>query len=126
MCTEVYCDYKWIDENGQKFETEKTPPMIKTKNPEWNYKMTHDLYLSNYIVNNLQESVIMINVYAKMGYEHMNNIIDDFSKRPETAALVASPDRDPNEPFYKEGSGDEGAQMLVIGEENDDDSDLDI
>ena len=53
MCTEVYCDYKWIDENGQKFETEKTPPMIKTKNPEWNYKMTHDLYLSNYIVNNL-------------------------------------------------------------------------
>ena len=68
----------------------------------------------------------MINVYAKMGYEHMNNIIDDFSKRPETAALVASPDRDPNEPFYKEGSGDEGAQMLVIGEENDDDSDLDI
>ena len=126
MCTEVYCDYKWIDENGQKFETEKTPPMIKTKNPEWNYKMTHDLYLSNYIVNNLQESVIMINVYAKMGYEHMSNIIDDFSKRPETAALVASPDRDPNEPFYKEGSGDEGAQMLVIGEENDDDSDLDI
>ena len=67
----------------------------------------------------------MISVFGKMGYEHMSNIIDDFSKRPETAALVASPNWDPNEPFYEEGSGDKDAQMMIL-EADEDDSDMDL
>jgi len=45
----------------------------------------------------------MVTVYGKLSEENMNNIISDFSKRPETAALV-SPEKGPNnigEEFYK-------------------------
>jgi len=51
---------------------------------------------------NLSEKVIMISIYGKLSDENMNNIINDFSKWPETAALV-SPDKFPNnigEIFY--------------------------
>lgn len=37
----------------------------------------------------------MVSVFGKLSEENMNNIILDFSKWPETAALV-SPDKFPN------------------------------
>lgn len=118
LCSEVYCEYKWIDERAQKFETERTQPFQKHKNPKWQYKATHDLYLSNYIVNNLAESTIVINIFGRLPHENMKGIIEDFSKRPETAALVGEEFQKQNvdEPFFKESEGDANAQVFRIDE----------
>jgi len=118
LCTEVYGQYNWIDESAKLFTTAISPPGKKSKNVDWNYKHQHELHLNNYIVKNLSESVIIVSVFGKISEENMKDIVNDFAKRPETAALV-SPDKFPNnigEIFFDDQK--RGKADIMIIEEN--------
>ena len=71
LCEEVYAEYIWIDESQNTYRTECTLPGVRTKNPEWNYKASHDLYLSNFVVNQLSDCSITVNIWGRMPQERM-------------------------------------------------------
>lgn len=119
LCTETFAEYEWIDEAKRSFKTEKTQPYAHEKNPTWEHSVTHELYLSNYVVNQLSEATILVKVFGRISHQKMDEIITDFAKRPETAAIV-SPEKRPDEPFYEENGGD--MQMLKIEEDSEEEA----
>lgn len=59
-----YASYQWVDEQARMFETDKHK--VPTKNPKFNYKASHDMYVSNYIVDNLADSTLIVSVWGKL------------------------------------------------------------
>ena len=115
---EIYCTYQWVDEGGEKFETHKHD---NPKNPNFDYQANHDLFISNYISENLQYSILMIAVYGKLSDEKMEGLVKDFAARPQTSALLKDPEKkgNENEPFYEDKGGDQN--VLKINEEGSED-----
>ena len=78
---EVFCQYQWIDDEGRFFQTKKS---TAEKNPIWNYRYIHDVY----IVPDIMKKALTISVYGKYSAEDMQEIYNRFTLRPTTAALV--------------------------------------
>jgi hypothetical protein len=116
FCTDAYCEYNWVDEAAEKYKTEEYS-VKKTKNPKWGYTTEHDLFISNYVAENLQNTILMVGVYGKLSSEHMDNIIEDLGQRPLTAALLKTPDKNSGE-FYEDKGGKQ--DVFKIDEENED------
>ncbi|CAI2379027.1 unnamed protein product [Moneuplotes crassus] len=111
---EVYCTYQWVDESAEKFETHKEPDVSKS---DFNYTANHDLFISNYVAENLQYSIFMIAVYGKLPDKEMKGLVEGFAARPQTAALLKNNnDNNEDEPFYEEKGGDQEVMKLDDGE----------
>lgn len=94
--SDTFCAYNWVDEAGDRFET---PRLQKDRNPKYNYEHNHDLFVSSYLAENLQYSILMIGVYGKLSEEKMH----DLAIRPHTQALLKDQfDNSKNEPFYED------------------------
>lgn len=114
-CNDTYCTYTWIDEAGEKYETKK---VSRTKDPRFNYKAKHDLFISNYIAEQLQYSILMVNVHGKLSDEKMSGILNDLAARPHTSALLKDQANDSkNSAFYEEKDGLQN--IMKIDEEDD-------
>ena len=115
---DVYCTYQWVDEAGEKFETHKHSD---PRDPNFNYQASHDLFVSNYVSENLQYSIFMIAVYGKLSDEKMQGLVKDFAARPQTSALLKDKGKNSNEPFYEEKGGDQDV-MKIDEEDSEDDT----
>lgn len=113
---EVYCTYQWVDESAEKFETHKESDI---RNSDFNYKANHDLFISNYVSENLQYSIFMIAVYGKLPDDQMKGIVQDFAARPQTSALLKNNEKS-DEPFYEDKGGDQ--DVMKIDEMSDEDT----
>ena len=67
--TDVYLAYKWVDENQDDYNTEKTQTGVNVIHPEFKYKYEHSLYISNILAERIWESILTINVYGKISKE---------------------------------------------------------
>lgn len=114
---EVYCTYQWVDEAADNFSTEKC---YNTTNPKFKYHAKHDLFISNYISENLQYSILMVAVYGKLSDSHMEGIVNDFNARPHTQALLKEQSQNNNEPFYESKGGKQ--DVMKIDEESDEET----
>lgn len=93
-------------EKSSKQEEEKIQ-----NNPKYNYKAKHDLFISNYIAENLQYSILMVGVYGKLSHEKMEEYVNDLAARPHTSALLKDQLNDNSkEPFYE----DKGAKQDIM------------
>lgn len=112
---ETYCSYQWVDEtSNNEFMTEK---IFNNKDPQFNYKERHDLFVSGHIADNLQYSILMVNVYGKITDERMEGIIQDLQARPHTSALLKDQfNENTNEPFFAD-KGDT-QNVMKIGEDD--------
>lgn len=113
-CKETYCTYTWIDEAGEKFETQKES---NSKDPCFEYKSKHDLFISNYIAENLQYSILMVNVYGKLSDEKMEGIINELQMRPHTSALLKDQFVTNKDSAFYEGKGST-QNVMRVDEEN--------
>jgi len=111
-CNEVYCEYTWVDEAGEKFETKKTS---NSKDPRFKYTKNHDLFISNYIAENLQYSILMVSLYGKLSDEKMLGILNDLQLRPMTSALLKDKSDNGDAPFYDDKGG--AQNIMNIDEE---------
>ena len=113
-CNETYWAYNWIDEAAERYETEKQP---RNRNPKYNYHLTHDLFVSSHISEQLQYSILMIAVYGRLSDEKMKEVVQDLAQRPHTQALLKDTIHDnTNEPFYDDKGGKQ--DIMKIDEED--------
>ena len=85
-------------------------------NPKYNYKVKHDLFISNYIAENLQYSILMVGVYGKLSNEKMEEYVNELAARPHTSALLKDQLVDNSkEPFY-ESKGTKQDVMKIDGD----------
>ena len=85
--TDVYCAYKWVDENQDDFQTEKTDTGLNDPQPNFKFKHEHDLYVSNVIAERLWETILTVNVYGKISSEQRTMLENRLQNRPGTANL---------------------------------------
>lgn len=77
LSSQVFAQYQWIDEDGRFFQTVKSG-VEKNKNPVWDYKLTHDLY----IVEDLMKKTLAISVYGKYSPEDYRDLYNEFTMHP--------------------------------------------
>ena len=85
--TNVFTEYNWIDIDGKRFETEKSGDN-KNKNPVWEYRHYHDIYISNDLIDHIKESALVLSVYGKLSPEDIEELYEEFALNPTTNALL--------------------------------------
>lgn len=87
--TNVFTEYKWIDIDGKMFETEKSGDK-KNKNPLWEYRHHHHVYVSNDFINRINETALVMSVYGKLSPDEIENLYEEFALNPNTNALLVN------------------------------------
>lgn len=87
--TNVFTEYKWIDEKGKLFKT-KYSEDTKNKNPKWEYRYLHNVYVSQDFVDKIKESPLLMSVYGKLSPEDIENLYEEFAQDPAKNALLAN------------------------------------
>ena len=59
-CFETYCQYTWIDEKEESFTSSIVEKV--SQSPEFNYEKTHLLFISEYVLQKVWESTLVISV----------------------------------------------------------------
>lgn len=85
--TSVFTEYNWIDGNDRRFETEKSGE-TKNKNPVWEYRHYHDIYVSNDLIDHIKNSALVMSVYGKLSPEDIEDLYEEFALNPTTNALL--------------------------------------
>jgi len=85
--TNVFTEYNWIDVDGRRFETEKSGD-VKNKNPNWEYRHYHDIYVSNELIDHIKESALVMSVYGKLSPDDIEELYEEFALNPTTNALL--------------------------------------
>ena len=75
--TDVFAQYKWIDELAEMFRTD-TSGLEKNKNPAFSYKQVHELVVTDYIAKNIADGTLIISLYGKMPNENMESLTNQF------------------------------------------------
>mmetsp|Transcript_23949 Transcript_23949/g.23872 ORF Transcript_23949/g.23872 Transcript_23949/m.23872 type:complete len:221 (+) Transcript_23949:1979-2641(+) len=85
----VFTEYKWIDEKGKLFKT-KYSEDTKNKNPKWEYRHLHNIYVSQEFIDHIKESPLLMRVYGKLSPEDIENLYEEFAQDPAKNALLAN------------------------------------
>ena len=57
---DIYYRYKWIDEKAEEYKTEVNTS--KSINPDFNYEMDHELFVSPYVISHIWDGALAIGV----------------------------------------------------------------
>jgi hypothetical protein len=87
--TNVFTEYKWVDVDGRHFKTEYSEDK-KNKNPKWEYRYLHNIYISNEIIKQVKDSPLLMSVYGKLSPEDIENLYEEFALDPSKNALLAN------------------------------------
>lgn len=103
--TNVFTEYKWIDVDGRTFKTEYSEDQ-KNKNPVWEYRKVHRVYVSNGLINEIKDSALVMSVYGKLSPEEIENMYEEYALDPTKNALLANKmDDDSDEEKKSEDTG---------------------
>jgi hypothetical protein len=87
--TNVFTEYKWIDIDGRTFKTEYSEDQ-KNKNPKWEYRRNHIVYVSDELINHIKDSVLVMSVYGKLSPEDIENMFEEYALDPSKNFLLAN------------------------------------
>jgi len=87
--TNVFTEYKWVDVDSKMYETEKSGDK-KNKNPVWEYRHHHHVYVSNDFIDRINETALVMSVYGKLSPDEIENLYEEFALNPTTNALLVN------------------------------------
>ena len=87
--TNVFTEYKWIDEKGKLFKTKYSEDK-KNKNPKWEHRYLHNVYVDQNFIDKIKESPLLLSVYGKLSPEDIENLYEEFAQDPAKNALLAN------------------------------------
>lgn len=73
FCSDVYAEYKWVDEEGQIFST-SVIPNAPQRTATLDYAKDHELYVSNFVAESMGDAILKVTVYGRKTAEAISLI----------------------------------------------------
>lgn len=115
--TNVFTDYKWIDVDGKTYKTKYSEDK-KNKNPVWEYRQLHNVYVSSDFIERIKDFPLVMSVYGKLSAEDIEDLYEEYALDPAKNALLANRfDNSDEERKHPTSSGtNEANGKHVVGE----------